>query len=176
MRKFIAPAILLLILSGALGWMRAGTSAGQRPPETDRWDVMSYERLPEASYKNMTAGLKRSAFLPLSRKEQRELDKNAAQSTTSTSAAATSKSIPPFPKIQGSSIADNKRIIHISGPDGTAAIFRQGDVLESGWEILKISRREVIAVFDGEELKIPIIPYLETAFDEAARDADTTRE
>lgn len=176
MRKFMALTVLLLIGSGALGWMRAGTSAGQRPPEVDRWDALSYQSLPMERYKNMTAGLKKSAFLPLSRKEQRELDQLKTQSAAQSLPQTASKSIPPFPKIQGSSIADNKRIIHITGPDGTAAAFRQGDVLESGWEILKISRKEVTAVFDGEELKIPIIAYLETAFDQSAQDADTNED
>ena len=51
--------------------------------------------------------------------------------------------------------------------------MRQGDVLASGWEIKKVDGRHVIAVFDGEEVSLPIIPYLEGAFEpEPEPDAD----
>ena len=41
-------------------------------------------------------------------------------------------------------------------------------MLDSGWEIKTVDRRQVVAVFDNEELVVQIIPYLVDAFDKPA--------
>jgi hypothetical protein len=61
-------------------------------------------------------------------------------------------------------------------PDNGVAKLRGGDVLDSGWEIKTVDRRQVIAVFDGEEIIVPVIPYLKGAFDKPDESIDNKAE
>lgn len=166
MRRFIPLVILLLIASASLGWFRAGTIAGPRAAEVDGWDALQHGQPSDADYKAMAAKFKQSALLPLTTRLEIENAANAAALQT----AAGPLAAPPFPQIVGSSRINNARVIHVILADNTLTKLRQGEVLESGWEIKTVDRKRVIAVFDGEELEIPIIAYLEAAFEKSEED------
>jgi len=77
------------------------------------------------------------------------------------------------PKIGGAKTVRNVRHVSLIGEDNVIQTVKAGDVLDSGWEIKSINRKRVIAVFDGQELDIPINSYLQEAFekpDEGAMD------
>ena len=117
--------------------------------------------------------------MPLSPEEQRVLDEeiiNTAGLNNNENESLSSPAIPPFPKILGSSRLNQTRYLHVHLPDLKETKLRQGDVLESGWEIKKVDGRQVIAVFDGEEVSLPIIPYLKDAFDPDAEQEDSDAE
>ena len=172
MKKYIGLIAALLILSAVLGWMRAGTSAGTRTAEIDNWDSLKYEAQSKAGYQTLAGALKDSALLPFNKKEKKALEEIEAASTARPAADGRLQSAPPFPKILGSSRLDNKRYIHVMGPGETVEKHQKGDVLENGWEIKTVDRKQVIAVFDGEELEIPIISYLEAAYEKPKERSD----
>ena len=180
MKRLILPICLLFVAATAVGWVQAGTSAGARPAKTDNWSTLKADRLSKIEYIQLAEKLKQSGFLPLSPEEQRVLDEeiiNTAGLNNNENESLSSTAIPPFPKILGSSRLNQTRYLHVYLPDLKEAKLRQGDVLASGWEIKKVDGRHVIAVFDGEEVSLPIIPYLEGAFEpEPDAEADADRE
>jgi len=174
MRKLLPLILLLLIASGVLGWLRAGTSAGARTAELDSWSTLQSGAMGTAEYKALAKQLKQSALLPLSRKEQKAREEAATKLAASTSPAgqAAARPVPPFPKILGGSRLNRTHYVHVLAADNSLTKLRGGDVLESGWEIKTVDRRQVIAVFDGEELTLPVIPYLKGAFEKPAKSGD----
>ena len=167
MRRMAIFILPLWLAAGALGWLRAGTSAGPRAAEIDNWEALQYAPVSSAVYKAMAASLKQSALLPLTFQEvqaQEEAEKQdvAAQNTVG--------SAPPFPQIISSYRLNKTRYIQLLNADGTVSKLQQGDVHDTGWEIKTVDRRRIIAVFDGEELEIPIIAYLEGAFEKPEND------
>ncbi len=164
MRRFIPLIFALLIASAALGWMRAGTSAGTRAADVDGWNALNYAPLSRASYAKMAARLKSAQLLPLSRIEEKILANGGGPNT----AVLGSKNTPPFPRILGYSLPH----VLTEGPDKTTLKFKKGDVLDSGWEIKTVDRKRVIAVFDGEDFEFPIIAYLKEAFEKPDGDGD----
>ena len=180
MKRFILPICLLFVAATTVGWVQAGTSAGARPAKTDNWSTLKADRLSKIEYIQLAEKLKQSGFLPLSPEEQRVLDEeiiNTAGLNNNENESLSSTAIPPFPKILGSSRLNQTRYLHVYLPDLKETKLRQGDVLASGWEIKKVDGRHVIAVFDGEEVSLPIIPYLEGAFEpEPDAEADADRE
>jgi len=50
---------------------------------------------------------------------------------------------------------------------------KAGDSLTSGWLIKSVDLRQVIAVFEDEEERFVVRPYLETAFDKPEESAET---
>ena len=174
MRKRLPLIILLLMASGVLGWLHAGTSAGARSGEIDNWSTLQSDSMSSSEYKELAKQLKKSALLPLSRKEQIALEEAAIKRAKNNYVAArpSQRAAPPFPKILGSSRLNKRHYVHVLIPDKGMKKIRRGDVLESGWEIKTVDRRQVIAVFDEEELTLPVIPYLEGAFDKPADSDD----
>ena len=170
MRRFAPLIVLLLCASAVLGWLRAGISAGARAAEPDSWAQLQLGAPSDARFKEMSLQLKRSAFFPESPAEL--IAAEEAQKAKAGSADVDLPSgAPPFPQIIGASYLNNRRYIHLKMPKNSVAKLQQGDVLDSGWEIKTVDRRRVIAVFDDEEIEIPIISYLEAAFKRPEGDA-----
>ena len=169
MRRIALFIIPLFIASGALGWLSAGTSAGPRSADVDNWEALLYRPVSPADYKAMATSLKQSALLPLSAKEV-QAQAAAAAAAENTSSDVKTRAAKPFPKIIGHYRLNNKRYIQVRNADATVSKLQQGDVHDTGWEIKTVDRRRVIAVFDGEELEIPIIAYLEAAFQKPEED------
>ena len=169
-RRVLPLALCLIAVSAILGWLRAGTVAGERPPSADGWEQMQYAPPSKAEYKKMAAKLKASSLLPLSRIEERKINiEGAAESEETTS------DVPDFPKVGGAKTVRNTRYVSLVGKDNTIVTIKAGDVLDSGWEIKSISPRSVLAVFDGQDLEIPINSYLQEAFEkpeEVAMDSE----
>jgi len=166
-RRVLPLIILACAVSAALGWMRAGTSAGVQTPTVDGWDALQYKPPTKREYRAIAAQLKASSLLPLSLIEERRGSAPAA------AAVETAGALPNFPKIGGAKTVRNVRHVSLIGEDNVIQTVKAGDVLDSGWEIKSINRKRVIAVFDGQELDIPINSYLQEAFekpDEGAMD------
>ncbi len=157
MRRLALLIFALLIASAALGWMRAGTSAGSRSAGLDGWNAQSYAPLSSAEYTEMVTRLKNAQLLPLSFREEKTLAAEDGADTTDID----DKNTPSFPRI----LAYDRPYIYVEGPEKTRVKFKKGDVLDSGWEIKTVDRKHVIAVFDGEEFEFPVIPYLKAAFE-----------
>ena len=60
MRRLLPILIVLLLASGALGWLRAGTLAGPQPPALDGWNNQTYTSIPDTEYKRLKTLLKLS--------------------------------------------------------------------------------------------------------------------
>lgn len=162
MRRILPFIVLVCALSAALGWMRAGTSAGQQAPTIDGWNTLQYNSLSKQEYGTIAAQLKASSLLPLSLIEERKGPSPEA------SAVKTPGALPDFPKIGGAKTVRNIRYVSLIVADNIIQTVKAGAVLESGWEIKSISRKSVVAVFDGQELEIPINSYLQEAFEKPA--------
>jgi len=167
MRRFLPILIVLLLASGALGWLRAGTLAGPQPPALDGWNNQKYISIPDSEYKRLKTLLKSSQLLPSLSKEELGAEEVAAQ----LAAEANGTSAPPFPKVIGASRLNNVAYIHLQEPDLSLIKVKQGDVLDSGWEILSVDGDKLIAVFDEEEISIPVITYLKAAFEKSGEES-----
>ncbi len=165
MRRILPYIVLACALCAAFGWMRAGTSAGQQAPTVDGWDSLQYNPLSKQAYSTIAAQLKASSLLPLSLIEERK------GPSPEDSAVKTPGTLPDFPKIGGAKTVKNIRHVSLIGADNVIRTVKAGDVLESGWEITSVSRKSVFAVFDGQELEIPINSYLQEAFEKPAEGA-----
>ncbi len=164
-RRAVPLILLLLISSAVLGWLRAGTVAGERTAAIDGWEALQHTPPTQAEYAIMSEKIKSSSLLPLSRlAEQRQ---GAAQTT----AAAGPQDTPPFPKILGGTKLNKTQYVLLLGPEQTSMRAKAEDVLESGWEIKSITDTQVKASFDGEEFEFPIVPYLQSAFEKTEESA-----
>ena len=166
MQRFLPILIVLLLASAALGWLRAGTLAGPQPPAIDGWDNHKYISIPDSEYKRLKAVLKSSQFLPSFTQEELDAEDAAAQIV----AGANKSAAPPFPKVIGASTLNNVAYIHLQELDLSLLKVKQGDVLDSGWEILSVDDDKLIAVFDEEEINIPVITYLKAAFEKSGEE------
>jgi len=167
MRFFLPLIVLALMGSAALGWLRAGTSAGAQPPAADGWDTMQYNTLSDKDYDSIAAKVKASALLPLSLREEQKRGNDEVNTQT----ALGPTDAPPFPKILGFSVSNTITQVHLLGPEDSLLKAKAGDVLDSGWEIKSIGRKGVSAVFDGQDIEVPIVSYLQTAFEKSEEDA-----
>jgi len=166
MKRLLPFIIIALIASGVLGWLRAGTSAGPQPPTADGWEALQYQPPSAGDYQAMAARLKATSLLPLSRIAERKLG-NSPEAPT----VAGPGNAPPFPKIASSYVINSTRYVQLLGTDKTMQKVKAGDVLENGIEIKSIDRRRVLAVFDGEEIEVPIIAHLQSAFEKSEENA-----
>ena len=118
-------------------------------------------------YKRLKTLLKSSQFFPSFTQEEIDAEEAAAQ----LAADANKSAAPPFPKVIGASRLNNVAYIHLQEPDLSLLKVKQGDVLESGWEIISVDDETLIAVFDQEEINIPVISYLEAAFEKSSEES-----
>ena len=167
MKRFLPIVIVLLLISAAVGWLRAGTLAGPQPPALDGWGDHKYISIPDSEYERLKAVLKSSQFLPSFTQEELDAEDLAAKLAEEASALAA----PPFPKVIGASRLNNVAYIHLQEPDLSLLKVKQGDVLDSGWEIISVNSGTLTAVFDEEEINIPVITYLEAAFEKSGEES-----
>jgi hypothetical protein len=165
-RKTLLFILALCGFSAALGWWRADPSATSQGAVIDGWDAMQHHPLSESAYTKMARQVKASSLLPISRIAEMRANSSGA-STAPTQSTTAGK----FPKVLSRSAINRVPHVILQGPDNGLIKVKAGDTLESGWTIKAIEKNEIIATFETEEIRVPTVPYLQTAFEKSDEDA-----
>lgn len=164
------PTLILILtlcgLSAALGWWRADPSAASKGAVVDGWDAMQHQPLPDSAYAKIARQVKASALLPISRMAERRGEVTGA--ATDTAATPTAGK---FPKVLSRGVIDRIPYIVLQGSENALIKAKAGDTLESGWTIKTIEKNEIVATFETEEIRVPTVAYLQTAFEKSDEDA-----
>ena len=170
-RTFLMTGLALGVLSAALGWWRADPAFASKTVVPDGWETLQYQPLSDAAYAKMARQIKASALLPLSRIAERR-----AESSDATLSPTPSPTAGKFPKVVSRSEINKVPHVVLQGPDNTFTTVKAGDKLTSGWTIKAIEENDVIATFEAEEIRVPTVSYLQTAFEKSDEDAMDMRD
>jgi len=168
-RSSLLIILSLCALSAALGWWRADPSAASEGAVVDRWDAMQAQSLTDSAYAKMARQVKASALLPMSRMAERSAQ-SAATSTDVTASPTAGK----FPKVLSRSAINKVPVVILQGTDNSVMTVKVGDTLDSGWTIKSIKKNEIVATFEAEEIRVPTVAYLQTAFEKTDEDVMDT--
>lgn len=152
--KSISLVTGVLILSGVVGWWRAGVNAADVPLDRDMWAQFNVTELGGQEYAAIATRLKASDIFPLSREETAAVA-NASVAQTQ----AVEEGLPPFPKIISAFAPDGVPSVTLLLADNSMQTVVSGDSVEPGWELKLVDSQRVIAVYEGEEREFPVINY-----------------
>lgn len=153
-RKTVVIFIGLLGLSGLSGWLKASGSTLARPAATDNWDEDGGKGVFQPDYASIGRQIRISGTLPISQKRA------LGRSNTLTSAESyENEEIPEFPEIVAIGIIDGVPKVTLYSDDQSILSFRNGDVIENGWQIVEVGLSNVVAKFDGEQHSFPVLSY-----------------
>ena len=167
MRRSVLIGLCLAACSGLVGWLHAASAVQQGQVQNDIWSEAASLSVDASALKAKVASVKATELLKLSRKAEEKL----AEANGEGSEAADNNR-PKFPLMAAASQRNGKSYVNVIFPDGSIGEIQAGDTLSSGWVIKSVDLRQVIAVFEGEEERFIIRPYLETAFDKPQETAE----
>jgi len=169
MRRFLVIIGILLLLSASVGWWRASLATLQGQSQTDIWSEPRSVNLDSAALKAMVKRVQATELLKLSRKDEEKREEAAGKA----SEVEVDNNRPKFPKIVAAFQRNNVSHVTLMSDDNVMTEVKAGDSLTSGWLIKSVDLRQVIAVFEDEEERFVVRPYLETAFDKPEESAET---
>lgn len=160
-RAYIIIAALA-VMSWIVGWWQAGHYVGDGTVEPDDWSVSSAQ---SASFNasQISQRLRASELFLLSRKDE-AIRKDGGEVGGSDDPAGPGAA-PPFPTIAAAALVNGVSQINLVSGDGTVMTAKAGDTLPNGWMIKTVDLTQVIAVFNGEETRFSVRPFLDSAFD-----------
>lgn len=153
-RKMIVIIVCALGLCGVLGWLKASDLSMVDSEPADSWSNLVRTNVTHTDYSSIARKIRISGILPTGDEkdiEQRRVGTGLGE--------VVDNDVPDFPQIVAIAIIDGVPQVTLFNDDKTVLSTRSGDKLESGWEILKVDLKNVVASFDGEQHEFSVLSY-----------------
>ena len=148
--------LLSVLLSVLLGWFATTEEISGGGEFSDQWEELYISSGSEVDYNLMSKQIMTSPLIAKVADEDRpELETQLGNAVLETQ----ENEVSPFPEVVSAAILDDVPVVALAMADGGVEIFRSGDVLASGWELVFVSMSQVAATYEGEEYVVKIADY-----------------
>ncbi len=148
---------VMCLLCAMVGWLGASVKSENSAQLRDDWESFIDGLDVSQDYDIFEARLKGTGFFPLSTLRSEERARLKAEALANAETPTTQA--PEFPDIIGSSTINGEFRVHLRLAEGEIATVKNGDILESGWQLKIVDSDRILAVYEGEEQEFKVTDY-----------------
>lgn len=152
--KIIVIIFAALGFSAFLGWHKASDSSMESSETADSWNNLVQTNITHPDYGSIARQIRISGILPIGANTS-DVQTKSGQSVE----VIDDGEAPNFPQIVATAIIDGVPQVTLYSDDKSVLSSRSGDVLENGWEIVKVELSNIVAAFDGQQHNFPVLSY-----------------